>query len=204
MSIAVSIKSDTASPYLRNLVQNLSPQKFAAAVGPACTRVLQTYLRQKGPNRRGWPTTNFWPRAAKATSWTQTGDGVKISINQIGVRQRYLGGHIAPVKAKALTIPISPISYGKVASDFPDLVLIQTTKGAYLIQYASGGGTKDSGGNKRMIRNGRPVKTRLDATRTFLFKLVSSVDQAPDPGVLPSDHEFVAAVDELLKKALQR
>lgn len=189
MSVATTIAiRDNASLALHEAAESVAPKRMAAAIGPAVARLVQRHLRGRGTNKRGWPTTNFWARAAKATSWAETPQGVVVSVNQIGVRQRYFGGVIKPVNKRALTIPISPVSYGKVASDFPGLFLLPTKKGAYLVQYAGSvpdGRTKKAKGAARRSMGGN-AKARKDATLNFLFKLVSQVDQKPDPNVLPS------------------
>jgi len=41
-----------------------------------------------------------------------------VGVNQVGVRQRYFGGPILPVKAQMLTIPACPEAYGKTAGEF--------------------------------------------------------------------------------------
>jgi len=187
MSIAAIIIRDTATPYLVDLLGVLTPQRMAAAIGPRCARFTQQWLRGLGTNERGWPTTNFWARAAKSTSWAPVPEGALISINQIGVRQRWLGGRIEPVNAKALAIPISPVSYGHVPADFPGLFLLRTKKGAYLVQHGAGIGAASKTARLRQRRGmGGHAMSRADASLNFLFKLSAGVNQAGDPRVMPS------------------
>lgn len=160
---------DLATPTLRRRIDLLSPQRFAAAVGVSVYKLFRAHFRALGPNKKGWPSTGFWRDAANATNWQAVAGGVKISIAKIGVRQRLQGGEIHPVNAQALTIPISTEAYGHTAADFPGAFLLKTKKGAYIVQYTSGKG-------KHAIFN-------------FLFKLVQSVDQEPDPNVIPSSEE---------------
>ncbi len=184
MSVSLEIKviRDTAGPALANLRSALTPQRMAAAVGPACAKLTQQHLLDLGTNKKGWPTTNFYARAAKATNWAAAPEGVVVSINQIGVRQRYQGGPIRPVNAKYLTIPIDPEAYGKVASDFENLICIRTKKGKYLAQKEGTGKT---------------------ATLKFLFKLSPGVDQEGDVEVLPTRDEYFDTAKEAILRAIK-
>jgi len=172
IGVQVTISRDDVSPALKAQLEQLQPRAIAKEVGEALVTTTQKHLRANGRNKRGWPSTNFWPRAARSTSWTATDDGVVISINQVGVRQRFFGGVIAPVKAKALTIPISSQAYGKTVKDFPGAFMIKTPKGAYIVQYA--GGNTAKGKFKKQ-----------NATLEFLFKLMRSVTQQEDRSVIP-------------------
>jgi hypothetical protein len=161
-------------------------------IGTAGKKLFQTHLLSLGRNKRGWPTTNFWSRAAKATSYVLDGMRVIWSINQQGVRQRYFGGRIAPVNKKALTIPIGPDAYGKVASDFPAAFVLRTKKGAYLVQH---GTTISAKSGKIVKRTGQGFKAkRVSAFLEFLFKLVPFVDQRPNPNVLPTPDRIAEVV----------
>lgn len=195
LAVKIEVEKDTATPGLAELAARVTPQRMAAEVGPRCTRMVSRHLRENGRNKKGWPTTNFWPRAAKATNW-QEGDGyVDIVTNQIGVRQRLMGGPISPVNAGALTIPISPVAYGHRASEFPGAFVIWTAKGGFIVQAQSiDGGAAPKGGHG---------KSRKKAALNFLFKLAKGVNQKPDPTVYPSDEDFKAAFDESVE-ALMR
>jgi len=199
MSTAYKVSvTDNATPAIDAKLAQCSPARLRAIVGPACAKHVRTHLLGNGTNKRGWPSTHFWPDAARSTSWfaNASDSTVIISINKIGVRQRYYGGTITPVKAKALAIPISPVSYGHVPADFPGLFLLRTKKGAYLCQGGSSEkntrgrvrGQKLAGGNK---------SRRQTAALTFLFKLVGSVTQTGDQSVVPS-------ADELMQVAMTR
>jgi len=181
---------------------SLTPGRLSAAVGPACANLTRAHLRDLGQNKRGWPTTNFWARAAKATSWRRVPEGTVVSINQIGVRQRFFGGPISPVNAKALTIPISPVAYGHVASDFPGIFALKTPKGTYLVQKDETEGMKKRERAKAIRGMGGNWKRREAGTLHFLFKLVSSVLQGPNPGVLPDMDEYRAESNKAVLAAV--
>jgi len=189
--IKISIPRNQISPAIREKMDQMKPARLAGAVGPAVKRLTQDHLLTNGTNKRNWPTTHFWARSARATSFAAVDTGVVVTINQVGVRQRYFGGVIKPVNAHALTIPISPVSYGHVASDFPGLFLLKTKDGgAYLVQRGLTVSEK-TGRFGKITKGGGNEKRRLTASLNFLFKLVSRVDQQADPTVLPSDKEYL-------------
>jgi hypothetical protein len=201
MSLGISISvSDYATPAVRAKLEKCSPPRLAAILGPGLKKFTQRHLLANGPNKRGWPTTNFWARAAKATSWTSTGDGVVISINQIGVRQRYHGGQIRPVSARALTIPISPEAHGKTASDFPGAFLLKTKKGAYLVQR---GESMSAAGNTVRAKGRGFAAKRVSAALEFLFALKGSVNQKADPSVIPAAEDYRVAAVALIEEAIR-
>lgn len=194
MSVAIECKiNDQATPAVRGLAARLQPDRLAARVGPACAQLTRSYLRGLPANKKGWPTTNFWQRASRATTWTATNDGVMISINQIGVRQRYHGGPIKPVNAKFLTIPIAPQAYGKTASDFPGSFIIKTAKGAYLVQYG-----------QTVSKTGKVGKAQArNASLEFLFKLSAGVNQKGNPNIIPSDDAYYTVIHQAIKDAVK-
>ena len=203
MSVSFSIDlKDSASAALKAKMAKTSGQRLNAFVGPAVALEVKHNFLSLGHNKQGWPTTNFWAGAARSTNWSSLVDGVVVSCNQIGVRQRYHGGEIKPVNAKFLTIPISPVSYGHVAADFPGLFLMTTKTGAYLVQSGqsvsektgSFGGAKKLGGNS---------KRRKFASLNFLFILKASVTQEADPSVLPTDERITQVALEALQEAVK-
>jgi hypothetical protein len=205
MSITFEVTKNTAIPRLQELQARLTPQRMGAAAGPAVARVVQRHLVSIKGNKRGWPTTHFLERAARSTSWQSVAEGVLVSINQVGMRQRYHGGPIKPVKADALAIPISPVSYGHVPRDFPGLFLLKTPKGAYLAQRvgAQEGETKAQKG-KRIRGLGGNWKRRKGTGLNLLFKLSGGVNQAADPGVLPDKGAMTTAALDAILASLKR
>lgn len=192
MSVTIHITMrDLASRGVDRLQDSFSPEKFAPVVGPGVKRLFQNNFLSLGKNKKNWPTTNFWPRAAKATQWEPTPNGLQVVVDQIGVRQRFHGGEIKPVKAGALTIPISQKSYGKTAKAFPGLFLLKTTKGAYLVR--RGEEVSPKGGVK--ARSGKTFNVkRVVADLEFLFKLSTGVLQKADPKVVPPQQAIAETV----------
>lgn len=164
---------DRATPALAASVAALQPQKVARITGPKLRETVRDHIKRLPKNKKGWPSTGFWEDSARATTWeAQTDGSVIIRVNKIGFRQRYHGGVIRAVEAKALTIPISPQAYGHTAADFPGSFLLRTKKGAYLVRYT--GGNTAKGKFKKQ-----------NATIEFLFKLQVSVRQPEMPWIIP-------------------
>lgn len=195
--LAIRVVSDTATPALRAELAQLTPERFAGRVGPKVAELTELHLAALGGNVKGYPSTRFYEKFARNVRWLPQANGVVVGIlpalvngRQVGLRQRVFGGTITPQTVQFLAIPISPISYGHVPSDFPGLFLLKTVRGAYLCQRGEmilekTGHTiigRRLGGNA-----GRRVKTDL----SFLFKLVRSVTQEGDRNVLPSDDEIL-------------
>ena len=177
ISFSIDIR-DNASPALAAQVAKLSPRRLNAAVGPRVSRLFQRNFRSLPANRMGGQSTHFWGRAAAATNWQVSPEGALIVVNQIGVRQRLLGGRIEAVNKENLTIPINPAAVGHVASDFPGLFCMVTKKGAYLVL-----GKANFGGLQ------------------FMFKLVKSVEQDPNPAVIPSKEAILAEAMQAINEA---
>ncbi|MEI8289803.1 MAG: hypothetical protein WCH99_10045 [Verrucomicrobiota bacterium] len=204
MSLAFKVDvTDHATPAIEAKLAQCSPARLRAIVGPACARHVRSHLLGNGTNKRGWPSTHFWADAARSTSWfANAGDQlVIISVNKIGVRQRYYGGRIAPVKAKALAIPISPVSYGHVPSDFTGLFLLKTKKGAYLCDRGEQVSEKTGRLGRRQV--GGNKSRQLKSNLVFLFKLAGSVTQAADPSVVPSADELMQVAMSRIEEAVQ-
>ena len=185
MNLSLNLQfRDLASATLDHALSALQPARLAPRVGAPLCELTRTRLAQNNGHQSGSGSGNFWSAAAAATDWQLANDGtVTISVNQVGVRQRYRGGRISAKNVSALTVPINPAASGKSARDFANLILIRTTHGAYLAQPNPG-----STGRQRSL--------------TFLFKLMPSVDQSADPDVLPSADEYVEAGLSALNDAI--
>jgi len=187
---------DSATPAVEVLLKKCSPRRLARVIAPLLARFWRGRLVSLGTNKNGWPSTHFWPRAAASMVVQTTDDGVMLSVNQTGVRQRWLGGPISTVQAGALTIPVSPLSYGKTAADFPDLTLIRTPKGVYLVQLPGASSTA------RGLRRNKTRQNRIAGPPLFLFRLAQSVNQTGNPRVVPTNDEFAEVALGAIKEAL--
>ena len=207
--ITISLISDTATPAIKALAAGLTPARLAERVGPALQTLTRDHLAALGPNKQDYPTTRFYEKFADQTRWLPAEYGLVIQIlpaivngRVVGLGLRVFGGTITPQTVDRLAVPISPISYGHVPSDFPNLFLVKTATGAYLCQDQTlhklpngrRAGFGSLGGNA-----GRRNKT-ADAL-VFLFVLKSSVTQEGNRDVLPSNEEYQTTAINRLKSA---
>lgn len=204
MSVAIPV--DTATPALEVLKQSVSTERVISELGPRLTRLVQRHFRGLGQNSKGWHSSYFWPRAAEATNWQSDNDGLEIVCNQIGVRQRYYGGHIGPVNAKALTIPADEEAYGKTAREFSNLRLsLQKNPATGRVQacLVEAETSKIKIGRPKKDGSRSVKKTGESDGKRVLFWLVKGVNQQPNPEVIPSDAEFDAAFDKGIENLLK-
>lgn len=193
----IKVIADEATPALQDFLARLTPERFAGRVGPSVQKLTMEHLAGLGSNAKGYPTTRFYEKFARNVRWIPMPNGVQIAIlpavingRTVGLALRVFGGTISAQTVSNLSIPISPVSYGHVPSDFPQLFLVKTVRGAYLCQR----GMEVSEKTGQMIghRNtGGNAGRRIRADLIFLFKLAPSVTQAGDRAVLPSDDEYL-------------
>jgi len=115
----------------------------------------------------------FWKSIAAKTQLVNVSDaGATVLCDHFAAAHKEYGGVIKPVKAKALTIPISPKAVGKRASEFVD------------------------GGRQLFVPKGTNVLGYMSSRGNFegLFILVKSVDQKAEPWF--PRRELVAAIGE--------
>lgn len=195
MSLSATIDfKDRSTPALKRKIDACAPQRLNAFIGPRVVKLTQNHFLHLPHNKKGWKSTNFWADAARSTHWQTFPEGVMLSVSKIGVRQRYHGGIIRPVNAKALTIPIDEHAYGKTAADFGDQLILVRTKdhGAFLAlmppKNHSGRAKKKEG----LATHTGPLATATPKDRLlFLFKLCASIEQDADADVLPTDQEYL-------------
>lgn len=205
MITLLTTSTDTASPALQALMARLEPPQLSRVARQPVETAVRTHLASLPRNRRGWPSTGFWEAASRATVAYDMENGVvEIHVKKLGVRQRALGGPIAPVNAQALAIPISPVSYGHLPREFPGLFLLATKKGAYLVQPGAEISEKTGRLKKASLRGGSHAgeKRRRAAGLNFLFKLSAGVNQRPDPAVMPPESTMQAAAHAALERSL--
>lgn len=181
IALTIDVK-DRISPMLANLRRGLEPGNIAKPIGQGVAALFKahfTALNTARANTLGGQRTNFYRRAANATRWEQTGDGVTIVVEQQGIAQRYFGGKIAAKPGKALTIPADPEAYGKRAGEFNDLKLVVFARSgrAALV--------KAMATNIRLGKKG--VKAVSSQRERVMYWLVKSVTQEKDPTVIPTE-----------------
>lgn len=189
MPIAVSI-IDNATPWLKRLAVQLNGPGVKEVAGRAGQQTVRDHLYDLDRERhRSHVSPHFYGRAARSTHSRVTADGAEIHISHEGIAQRYFGGRIVPVNARALTIPIAEEADGKRASEFDDLfVWKDREKGTAYLARARG--------------KGKYTEIQL------LYKLLASVEQDPDHSVLPKPEDLQAAartaVDSYITRIAQR
>lgn len=202
ISLTIDIK-DAATPALTALEGVLTERQMGASVGEAEVNLFQRHFLNNGANKHGWPTTAFWPRAAKATNWALAGGfGVTINVNQIGVRQRYQGGDIFPtVGHQYLTIPAREEAYGRLAGEFSNLKVAYSRGHAFALVEADA--TQIKYGKKNRKTGQRDVSTDTVGGGVY-FWLVQSVHQAPDPTVIPDERDIYGVAKQTIGEMIDR
>lgn len=193
MSIFASICiDDYATPALEAKMAKLKKRTLAAKVGDSLEPFWRNRIKSLGRNKRGWPSTGFYEKAARSvTNVPQENGDILLVADHQGLRQRWKGGPIVPVRAMALAIPISPVSYGKHPKQFTGLFLLRTKKGAYLAQRGEQVSEK-TGKMKLLERKGAGGNhlRRHRASLHLLFKLSKGVMQSGDERIVPTPEEF--------------
>ncbi len=181
---------DDVTPILKGLGLALT-RELKPAIGAAVVELFQSNFRTLGTNRQGFPTTNFWARAVRATNYDVLADGVNINVNQQGVRQRLEGGTITAVNSTWLTIPAREEAYGKRAAEFNNLHFVFFRSNlAALVENES---VDVAFGNKKKDGS-RTVTAGEEHGGGVMYWLKKSVSQAANPAVIPSEAAISATV----------
>jgi hypothetical protein len=205
MSFAVNIATDlpTAQAMMGEMERRIGLGRLHDQLGPRVTRLVQRNFRAIGPNKQGWPTTEFANRAADATSWgagflSLDAGAVIVYTAMLGVRQRLLGGDIKPVNAESLAYPAAPEANGKTPGEFSNLEFgfaLDPERGVMRPCLKETRATKVKIG-KAKKDGSRSVKAVAETTGIVaIFWLAKGVHQEPDPRWMPTDQEFGAAFD---------
>lgn len=207
----IIIAENTATPALKELVANVTPRKIAESLDAPITLLVQGNFEKLPSNKQGFPTTNFWKNASRATGSQILDDGLLVYCSQIGVRQRLYGGEIHPTGTSKVTgLPIVNLAiaarseaYGKTPGEFSNLVLVfrRIMGQVQAIGLAEASSQAVSFGGKRKDGS-RKVVAGPESGGGIMFWLVKTVQQAANPAVLPSDEEFSATINEALSKLL--
>lgn len=199
--------SDLAGPAVGRMRQAMDQSRIAAPIGAAVKKLFQMHLLGNPSNRQGWPSTGFWAGAARSTSYAVVRDGALVSVAKQGVRQRYVGGEIHPVKASYLTLPARAEAYGKRAGEFDNLVVAWRREGGKSVPWALVEAPSQSVAfGRRRKDNSRKVTEGSEVGGAVYFWLVKSVTQKGDRSVLPSDEEItntaMMQVEDLMTRAI--
>lgn len=115
MSVALSITVlDPASPALRAKLAALRPEVLALKAAEPMRRAWRDALAALPSNRKGFPSQGYWEQASRSVQEPEVNGGtVTLTANKQGLRLRWLGGTIKPVKGRFLAFGITEASYGK-------------------------------------------------------------------------------------------
>lgn len=114
----------------------------------------QDSVHHRWASKLGADSTHFYGSAVGSVQLPQIerrGE-VSVSINNIGLAQRYFGGVIAPREKKWITIPAVAEAYGKRAGSFNNLQFINSMR--FPAQGFASGGLVDSGPVREIYRDG--------------------------------------------------
>jgi hypothetical protein len=193
-SLHVTIDDGISGP-LQRLGQATRSPEVRKVIGRAVANDLRQHfskLDQERPNQMGGRRTHFYGQARRSVqNPVLLGDaGVSVSINHVGVAQRYFGGTIYAQPGKALSIPARAESYGRRPGEFTDLHL-EVFKSLGLAALVQNDQTSISIRKKK--GGGRSVKRGEEQGGGVFFWLVKRVTQDADPSVLPTDAELQEA-----------
>lgn len=194
--IAVSTSiTDKATPVVLAIARATRPEAIKPVVGRSVTARFRRHLfavDNAKPNALGGTRTHFYANAARSAHFDVLPDGVMISINALGLRQRVVGGTIKPKTKKFLRIPARAEAHGKRASEFNDLVVVFGA-GGQPVALARAGQTKLTRSSKK---TGGRITGGTAAGGEILFWLKKSVTQRGDPSVVPQAFEIGAAAHD--------
>lgn len=215
----VSLTGDARLAGLRRRIVNQRGVQLVAGRAGRNTTVkhLRDYNRAH-PNRLGGRRTNFYAKAADATSFHLVGDDtVEITSNAIGLALRFHGtdglpgGVLKPVKVQFLTIPAIAEAHGYRAREFSDLEFgfaLDPELGKMRPALVRRSDSLVSLRRRAKKGAGRRVDLPLqgpgteDASGEPVFWLVRQVRMEGDPTVLPTEDKLAddvwAAVEDYL------
>lgn len=195
---SISIK-DEVTGALARLREGLTPPQVNPTIGTAVKLVFQNHFRTLPENKTGFPTTNFWPGAARATTWQLIADGVTIVVSQEGVAYQWKGGTINPSKTY-LTIPATAEAYGHRAREFNLKFAIVEVGGFHRPALVA----RRSVASMIATGHGKHVKHTGDQLGEVVFYwLVRQAHKAADPSVVPSEDEITAAATAAVDAKVQ-
>lgn len=206
MTLQIQI-SGNAQEAIRNAVNTLTFRN-AARVGAQSLRMgVRKFLNQRNlqPNKKNWPKTNWFRRAAGKTTFFEDSSGAGIAIDLPGFNQRYTGtpSTIFPVNAKTIAIPMHPMAYGRRPREFKDLLFVPVLRG------------RTVGFLAMRMSAAAPVKGRRAAAAAQsrsavwinLYRLVRYVKVKADKTILPTEAEMqsmvFAGIQEMAARALE-
>ncbi len=190
--------TDGAVPEIVRLRVAAEPARLLPVAGRAAAIVVRDHLVALDEERHVDGGRHFYFQGSRSVHSDVVGTKAIVSVNQIGIAQRYFGG---PIVAGAngsgkqwLTIPAREEAYGHRAGEFSDLHFVFFREGlAALVQ-----NEQSSLGGRRGSHKGETLGGGV------FFWLVREVNQEPDPTVLPKAEEITGAAVAAIGDVLMR
>ncbi len=186
--------TENSPPALRQLQVALQTRAADPAIGRAVVKLVQDNFHTLPPNHQNFPSTGFWQRAADATRYDLDPEGVRVSINQTGVRQRFLGGGIKPKHGHYLAIPAIAETYDHTPAEFGNLKITRAPVSTDADSHRALALVPET----LTIEKSQPVNPN-----SVFFWLVASVYQEANPRVLPTDEACLTAAMNAATQALK-
>ena len=180
LNLSTHINRSEADRLLQTLEKS-GPQ-IRKVAAHAAARTTQDHLTGIARQRHRGGPFNFYAAAANKTTGRVDGNDIIISIDHTGIGLRYYGGTVRPGAGKKyLTIPHDPEAHGRTAGDFRGQLFFFRNK------------TGTAGLAKRGEK-----KLRV------MYWLVKKTDHKPDPSILPTSDEYIAAIKPVVHAELER
>jgi hypothetical protein len=116
----ISIRDDISPDLERQLrgLKNRRPLLRAAA--QAARDEMRAHYNRQPPNKRGFPSNNFWrdEGTRKVAIQSYDNDQATIVVDSVAMGHRFFGGTITPKRGRALSIPTSPSKFEPVAGSY--------------------------------------------------------------------------------------
>ena len=199
MSIAYTITlqgDEELQTKLAQLKADGLPMELHSSISKAVADHVKEHLLRldrERANPLGGKRSHFYWEAAKSVEGHPTTTGAEVTIDKMGLRQRWKGGDIHAIHGTYLTIPARTESYNVPAREFPGVLefvkfrsgakaLVLTTPDSGpddFIDDAGNVGTRKRRRKKRLVRGHGLVE----------YWLKETVHQNEDPSVLPTAEE---------------
>ena len=208
MQIRLDITKDTAGPALTKLASLLASQALRRYIGGAVTVYTQAHLRGLTGNKNGWPSQQFYQKAALGTRYETVAEGVRVLVDNEDAPgamkhqfNRGIPGRTEIVcKGKLLTVPARAEFYGHSPREFDNLKFVSFASGAKALVIGSGGTNLVNFGTGRGSSKGTGARSAM----MIAYWLVDRVEQDAKPEVLPSKNQYLQIIGSAVQDGLRK
>jgi hypothetical protein len=205
----VNILIDEVSPLLQRCRTAAQAQKLALIGAHDVAILVKNHLYGLEGQRHQYGR-HFYRGAGDSVHTSAVPEGAAVSITQLGIRQRLLGGDIFPTNAGALTIPACPEAVGMKAADFPNQLqrkkVLDPKTGS--LRWALVRRASTAIAFRHRMRTDGTVKTFVRPSEfrdeQVMFWLAGHVHQEPDPTVLPYEEQMTLHAVDAIKLRFER